>query len=560
MPTPAPDPAPRRWARAARELPLLAALALGVALVVRPGPGWFYPEGVDWEQYLEAAVAVADPGSGAAFPGWRRPLHALVVGLLGARSGYVAAAQALAVGCAAAVVVAAGLLGRSLSRPWVGALAALTAANLAPVALAARQVTPYPLLAAAVGLALALGAACSRWPTWPLAFGAGLAAGLAWAADPKGVIAPPLAILLVGVGLLRLPPRAWGRAACLAVGLGVGLGLPILLETAIERHLGLRPVPLAEQIESQRWQNLDQLGDPNLFSVAVRRACTGAPTAPSPGALLGPCGAAMLDHNLAFLRVQGAVPDGRSALLAPLCLLPAAWGPRTRERLAASLAAFLAVWLPLLAGLAGLLWVSHGVRYVLHLAVPIAVLVPLALDRLLGLPALRWPRGRPWSAGAAALVAGLWLWQLWPGLDLGRIASLTGPNAPVAGSWDPALPDPRVRLSRWLASQLGPDDLVIDCAASSIESFVLPRRLATLRALPHENERCAAWMQRPPDAAGERWLLTRHLPNDPGRRFALPADLPARLGWEEVSGIPARPWATPWPECCEELHLWRWPR
>ena len=544
----------RAWIPLLRESPLLAGVGLGVALILRPGPGWFYPEGVDWEQYIQGAMAVAHPSSGLALAPWRQPLHAWLVGLGGADIGYVLAAQILAMGCAAALVAAAALLARALAGPWAGGLAALVAVSLGSVAETARLVTPYPLLAACFGSALALGAACARWPSWPLALGAGLSGAAAWGVDLKGAQVLPLMVLLVLFGSLRA--TSWRPRIALALALAAGCAGPVILHHALTQRLDLDPLPLSEQIRSQRLQNLDQLQDAQLFGEEVRRDCAGAPADLSLGALVGPCGRAMLAQNLAFLSVHHAIPSVPSALLLPLCLLPAAWRGR-HGRLVSGATAALTIAAPLLAGLVGMMWISHGVRYVLHLAVPIAALVPVAGARLLEWPGRRWPHLAFWSAAAGVLLAVGWCLLHWPRPDLARFAHLQGPNTPASVAWDPAQPDPRVRLSRWLAARLGPDDLLIDCASASLDTFVLPRSIATLKPLPHENALCSNLIKDPPATDGVVWILLRHLPNDPGGRFALSPDLPARHGWEAAWSIPARPYRTPWPECCDELLLWR---
>ncbi|MFH1468012.1 MAG: hypothetical protein ABIO70_26735 [Pseudomonadota bacterium] len=544
----------RAWLPVLREAPLALGVGVGVALILRPGPGWFYPEGVDWEQYIQGAMALFHPSPGLALPPWRQPLHAYLVGTLGADMGYVPAAQLLAMGCAVVLVCASGLLARALAGPWAGGLAALVAVSLGSVAMAARLVTPYPLLAACFGLALALGAACSRWPRWPLALGAGLFAAAAWSADLKGSLAIPLAALLVLLGVPRAP--TWRLRIALVLALAVGLAGPLALHRTLARHLDLHPLPLAEQVRSQRHQNIDQLDNAQLFSEAVRRECAGAPDDLSAGALVGPCGRALLAQNLDFLGVHRAIPSVPSAFLLPFCLLPAAWAGR-RGRLVSSTAAIAALAAPLLAGLVGMMWISHGVRYVLHLAVPFAALVPVAGARLAELPGQRWPRFARWGVPAGALLAAAWILVIWPRPDLARVTRMQGPNAPEDVPWSPDQPDPRGRLAAWLTARLGPDDTLVDCAAASLDILVLPRSLATIQPLPHENVRCSALIKSPPVSGGAVWILLRHLPDDQGRRFVLPPNLPASYGWEEVWSIPSRPYRTPWPECCDELRLWR---
>ena len=548
-------PGPFRFAL--REAPVALGVLVGSALVLRQGPGWYFPLGVDWQQYIEDAMVLSHPGQGYAFTPWRQPLYPLLVALLGEDQGYVHAAQYLAVGSAATLVVASALLARALGSPLTGALAAITAGCIGSVSMAARLVTPYPVFGALFGLSLAFGACCARWPWWPTAFLTGLFAAATWATDLKGIQIIPLAILLVATGVLRSPRPRWRRGLAMAVGLALGLAIPCVVDREMKQRLGHEPIPLSAQIESQRQQHLDQLSNPVIFGDEVRTACTGASSEISIPALFSPCGVAMLRHNLRQLQHHKAVPDIFTLLLVLLCLIPAAWGTRGRDRLASSCASFLTLVVPLAAGAVGLLWVSSGVRYIIHLAVPTAALVPVGFARLMSCPSRWWSRLAPWTAVIALGGAAAWLLAVWPQLDVRKLGHPRTPPPPLHGPWQDAKPDPRMRLISWLAGRIGPEDKVIDCAEFSFEVMVMPKRIDVVKTLPHDNHRCASLIRNPPEVSGDLWLFTRHLGGRRGILFNLPPEFPKRAGWEEVWRIPERPHNNPWPGCCDHLRLWR---
>lgn len=543
-----------------RELPLLLGIAAAAVLALRPGLSWFYPEGVDWEQYIDAADFLWRPEGGGGFPTWRQPLHAYLVGLLGSGSTYLQAAQLLGLGSTLAMVVAAGLLARALADSWAGAAAALVAASMGSTALAARLVTPYPLLGACAGLTLALAACSLRWRRWPLAALAGLFAGAAWATDLKGLIFAPLGLGLVAAALLLPWPRGrrWWLALLLAYG--VGLAAPMGLDHWLKQGWGIQPMPLAEQVRTQRAQNLDRMFDAQLFEAPLREACAQEQALEmSRAALSNHCARAMLAENVEHMAAHTALPDFRSLWLLPLALLPALWARRSRKALlASSLATAATLLVPFLTGLVSMLWISHGVRYVLHLVVPAAALVPVAWSRLLGLPGFRWGWAQR-AVGPLTLVVSLaWLCWVWPGAPPSKLLQLRGPNLPGVGEPRLVAPDPRLRLVDRLLSSLQPDDVVIDCASTSVRSFLLPVAVEVIEPLPHDLARCQSLVRSPPSTGDNTWLLARHVPDDPGKRWAMAPGLPADHGWTQLERIDARPHNSPWPACCDATTLWRW--
>ncbi len=554
---------PFGWRTALRalglEAPFLLGLIAAIIIAVRPGLGWFYPEGVDWEQYVDAADFLWRATEGGGFPTWRQPLHAYLVGALTGDGTYLEASALLGVGSAVGIVVAAGLLGRALADSWAGAAAALFAASMGSVALAARLVTPYPLFGALAGLAVALGVCAARWRRWPLALLAGFAASAAWAVDLKGMALVPLGLGFVLLALLPSWPRGRRWWLLLPVAFGLGLAGPAGLDHWLKQGWGIEPLPLSEQVESQRAQNLDRMDDTVLFEQPLREACADEQAVEmSLDALTNDCARAMLDDNLQHMAVHTALPDARTLWLLPLALLPALWARRSRWSLVASVLASAGALLAMfLWGLVSMLWISHGVRYVLHLAAPAAALVPVALYRLLGLPGLRWPRARL-AVGPLTLGLSLaWLLWVWPAVPASELARLRGPNLPGPGETPLWSPDPRLRLVDGLVDGLAPGDTVIDCANVSVRSFLLPVDAVIEEPLPHDLRRCQELIQQPPVQDGATpWLITRHVPDDPGRRWTMAADYPGEHGWRVLERVDARPHGTPWPACCDLMILW----
>jgi hypothetical protein len=162
-------------------------------------------------------------------------------------------------------------------------------------------------------------------------------------------------------------------------------------------------------------------------------------------------------------------------------------------------------------------WARLNVHHFVQFAAPIAMVVPVALMRIVDSPVLRTLR-KP----ASILV----------GLGAGWIAVNQGPWAgkPV----DDLATAKQQQLLGWMldgvALHFDEDngDALLDCTGLGVEAALLPRKLHS----GHPNfqpsalsTRCQAWIHAPPEVEGRVWLMTRAEPGFPG---------PPRPPWFQV--------------------------
>ena len=525
----------RAWtqARWLWELGFTLGLLVALMLLLRPGVVFFgYPEGSDWETYISNTAYIwHGDWPEVIYQDWRKPLHAYLVGLLGEPSSYIRGAQLITAVSTMAMVLSAGLMGRALASRSAGVVAALSAAALATLEPASRWVNHYPMLAGTAALALALGAACLLWPRAGWALGAGLFAGLCFAVDGRGLVVPvAVGLLVLGAAFAaRATPR---RAVAVVLAAAVGLGLA----TAVDRGLQHRYTPgllgVADQLGNQRQVILTHYASVGGAPEPLDRACRLS----EPGAIDAislPCALALERENHRRLRAEAAQPPAAFALLLLLALAPGVRG--WRDSLG-GLAVFGSSAAALVAGMA---WVVYWDRYGLQVTLPLVAVVPVALHRLAGWLRRRSLPAQPawaWSLGAAAaalLLAGL----VWPGWPLGA----RGTPAAGASELHPGGVDGRVQLAAWVRGEVTDEDVIIDCAGSSLFQLLLPRRLQLSRA-PWHTPSCRKWSRNPPATAGRVWFVTLEPARGLEDRFGLPPTWMRDQGWElqpvELDAVP----------------------
>lgn len=518
--------------RLREEWPLLLGIGVGVILLLHPGLAHFgFPRGADWDTYLDSAAHLWIDADAFPYAAWRRPLYPFLLGLLGRPVGYVLAGQVMALVSVLVTVVASGVLGRVLARPWVGGLAAVAAAWMPVVSDGAHWVSPYPVLGMCSALSLALGVSCCRWPRWWLAVAVGLCAGACVALDARGLQTVVTALCLVALARGLGHTKRAGLVGIAICGVLLFTAVDQVLATQVEAEL----LPLSQQVELQHqlpWTQPDLI-ESRMFGNSP--ACAGRMDVPlSPEALASDCSASMRSQNFEHQRIRGMLPPLWWLLLLPLTLAPAAWSRRS------ALVSVLLFGPPLLYMALAMSWVPFADRYLAPNAALLAVLAPLAVHHLaLLLGAMRPTAARPLQAAAAAGALAL-LVLSWPDV---RPADLLDPTSHArkgkAGGEQSYLLDPRDHLLGWIRDDIGPDDLVVGCIGFRLATALLPERPPVLH-YPPRAQFCRRVVHRPPLVVGELWLVTLHPLEAPE---AMRQQHMARIraaGWEEVE-LPVDP-------------------
>ena len=508
---------PPRWSRLLSELPLFLGVAAGLVLYWWAGHAFVLDgdvSGYHWSDYLENAYMVVH-GIDLGYARFRHPLHGALVGHLGeALWSYANAALLVSSVGAAALVVGSGLLGRVLAGPWAGGVAAFLVPTARVALTAGRWGNLYTALAGASLLTLALGAVTARRPRVGLALLAGLAGGLAWGLDARGLAMVPAAGALVVLGALRVPTGPWRRArqGALLAAFVLPLALGPVSKEAL-RVPGAGQPTLAMQIEVQRKVFL-RWATTGHFDTPMPAACAGEdPTAPlHPRLLATDCAREMLRFNLSRpIPDHTLVPVVLLWLGLPLCLVPRR-GEGLRD--VADSAAALGLGAASLVAL--VLWMPFPDRYLLQFA-PLFGLVPVVgVSRLV--QRLFPARLAPWAAAAAALgVAGA-AWQLDP-TDRGAPTNVDNSR--------------EVQLIRQLTAQVSAvwqqGDTLLDCADLHTPARWLPYRTSTPPMMRLDDAFCLRWLAAPQGETRAWLILDETLPPRPpaGQDVDLPALLEA---------------------------------
>ena len=457
-----------------RESPLLVGVAVSCAWLWYLGRAFVpmdWPGGFDWERYLRETWAYLHPGTMNST--WLEPLYPYLLGSLGPHLGWSWAGMLISSVALVMVIVGAALLGRSLAGPWVGAVAALSIPLTPQLAAASRWVNLYPLLSGTTALGLAGVVGMARWRTWPWAVLGGVGTGLAWAIDGRTVTLLPGFVLLGLTGVVVAGGRL--RSTVMLVLFTGGLALGPILQNE------LRVVPrekTAEVAEILRGIELSKLR--NSPNESLRTACQNEPSAViSIEGLLQPCASALQADNSG--RVDEGLPWGLALtlLMLPLAMLP---GRGTRRQ----------TWIALLAivpfvgmTVAMSRWIIVTPRYMMQIAAPAAVVVPLAAAQVWG-TFLRHRRFRQ-LAPIAPLVALAWAWRGGP---------MHAAVEPLERSSTYQMMAPIVEL---IETEVSGDAVLLDCSESHVEVAVLPRSLhgGARNHEGHDWERCADWLVDP---------------------------------------------------------------
>ncbi len=496
------------------ELPFLLGCLAAASLLLRPGIAFFGPAcGSDWPTYLDNAAVLWHPAwTELVYQDWRRPLHALLVGLLGEPLGYLRGAQLLTLLSSLGLVLGAGLLGRALAGRGAGVLATIAVSLLPSLEQSSRWINLYPLQAGLGALALGVGASCLRWPRRGLALGAGLLAGLCAAVDHRGLVVVAAVVPAVLLGVVGRGPGRGPRPGWIALALCLGLGCAWGLDQGLQARLGIHPRSLVDQLGVQAEVSIEA-----RLPQELRQRC-GEPGMDMPARL--DCARALLPYNLTQLTGPRVLPPASwLALLIPL-LLPAAGDRRL------GLGALVLLGVPC-AGLGlGMALVAYPERYALLQLVPLVVLVPVSLARVATLLG-GGPRVRALCLGGAVLLLGL-AWPGLPGLVRSPASHCRDNGIPV-----PGLEAAQASMSAWAARALGSDDLLLDCSYGAFAQRVLPARPPIRQALLDTPD-CARWVQDPPAVAGALWLVSFRRPDGlPLQRGTSDRELLA-AGWQPV--------------------------
>ena len=496
----------------------LFAIGVGTLMVV----GWVgvpsisHPLGSDWGHYFTAAEFIWNPVDGLAYPDFRRPWYGWLIGGLGQGMGYLAAAQLVGKLSLAVMVFGASLMGAAMANRWVGLVAGGTV-TLMPLAMdGALWVNHYPALGAAVGLAFAAGAAAIRWRWLGWVVIAGLAAGVAWALDFRGLVALPAAAGLVLLGGLRMGvKRCVMRLALFAAVFGG----PYAQDVWLQQTFNVPQLEVNGQLAVQRKGTLEQIGQGLVGGDVVRQACSGQRVENFRlSAATTDCADALRRSSIERLAALGLIPAGGLLAAGALWLLPSA--PRQRWTMAVAGAGI--VGAPMLSLYMGMGWVTYFDRYVLPFAVVIATLLPVAAARIADLSPIAWLRAP--VGGALALGATI---VAWPGLGA---RALDAPETVRSSEYHAGA------FADWAAASIGPGDGVIDCAGLAVDSLLLPRRIDYVRYPPGDPD-CVALIKAPTSRAGQTFLITMHRDLPPhSRPDALPYGVAAIAaeGWVEA--------------------------
>jgi len=483
------------WRRLRDEAPWMIAVVLSSTAILAAIPSLNHPWGSNWPMYFESARYFWDPS--AVYFGWRPPMYPLALASLGNQMGYVAAAHLIAQISMVVIVVSTGLFARLMAGVWPAVLAALSIPLLQCAVEGAMWTNMYPPAAAALAMAAALGAATWRHPRFGMALLAGIAAGFAWRINHLGLVALPmgLGLTLLGASYTEKMTRWLGLPILFTLGVG---GMVAVDMWVVERW-NVPQESLSDQVIQRRREELDRLANQppgaDLFS-----ACTDFTPKPlNLTELTNTCGQQFIGANYGTLASEDCVPSIPTLMwLLPLTLLPAARRRDWRD----SAASILVFGGPIGAFVVAAGWTSYAEKYAISYLPMMALLVPLAFDRLgswVGRLFDRVRLGRWLGFGAAAA----WLVTTWPGADS---AHADQPN--IQTDWESVAG----RVATWSQTNVGPDDTIIDCVPLNIDLVLLPTIRTTLEGVSTEHS-CMAWSIEPPESSGQVWMVQQAFPD-----------------------------------------------
>lgn len=475
-----------RWRQILSELPLAVGIGLGWLWLWLAGKAFVLDgmmEGYGWSGYVMNAWSISRRMA-ESYDYFRAPLHGWLLGMLGeGLASYADAAVLLSSLCVAGMVLFAGLAGRAMVGPWVGGLAAAALPLTANTTHAVRWANSYPVMAVTTGGSLALALCLARWPRPLLAVLTGGMTGLAWAADGRGLIALPPALLLCAVATWHA--EGW-RRGLIPLGLLVGLMAGPGVKAAVDWDAGQVPA-LSEKLHTQRevvhrWIHLSADDDlmASCGALETEALLTG-------GYLQTDCPPAMVDYNLRRRLPRHLPLSGAVALAGLLAVLPGGRGRRGVVEGGALLLAAASM-------LALLAFTPMADRYLIQFAVLVTILGPIGLGRLIHTAAPeRW---RAALCAAAMLALGGWVWQADP-------AGRSLPTALQSNVEKAALDRFRVQV----AARVGPQTPFLDCSNQHLALALLPRipqagfQFLNFPILQIDDAApCLSWIREPPAA------------------------------------------------------------
>jgi len=219
----------------------------------------------------------------------------------------------------------------------------------------------------------------------------------------------------------------------------------------------------------------------------------------SPTGLIQPCASALQTDNLT--RVHEGLPWGLGATmwLLMFSLLPGNGG--RRQSAVAILALIPSVAMTWVMSR----WIIVTPRYMMQVAAPAAVIVPLAAVQLWQTVLRRPSLARYASVGA--LAAGAWLYRGGP----------EHPNpGPLENSSTYQMMAPLVQT---IADEVGEGDTLLDCSESHVEVAILPRitHPPPTNHEGHEWGRCQTWLTNP-EGEGDAYIILGTRTRIPGLR------------------------------------------
>ena len=460
-----------RRKRYIEELPLLVGIAIGCYWLWRLGSAWVLDgqyDGYDWPGYTQNAWMVGQGHVGAT-QGLRGLLHPYLMGHLGEWLGnYANAGVVIASASMTFFIASIGLCVRTFGGPWLGGATAIVVGGLSGVAQASRWSNSYALLGGCSALGIALACVNMRQARWSISACSGIAVGLAYATDLRGVLFLPLALcaplIAKGPWMRRLGCvlLVWG---CFQIGPNFRswIGAPPAVSSQ-ERILIQQPVV-------KRW--LQQAQDPELDK-ACRRANPN--TFWTAEFLKTDCAQELVRHNISH-RLLTYFPFGLASTwyLACFVFFPGRDGWRGFFR-----GALFAI------GAVGPVLVMSALtpfanRYIIQMLLPIACAVPIACAQISRTLVPRRLTG--WAYFAIAFVL----------LKFGWEKDASDRYRPVAQN--PY--DHFNRIVKAVESRIGVDDLYMDCSNHFVNIAMLPKQ--THKGMPilnadNEGIRCMQWI------------------------------------------------------------------
>ncbi len=491
-----------------------------------------HPLGSDWGHYFTVAEYLWNPTPGLAYPDFRKPWFGWLLGGLGQWLGYLSAAQLIAKVSLMGIIAGSALLAAALSNRLAALVAAATV-TLMPLAMdGALWVNHYPVLAAMMGLAIAFGAACVRWPSllWVLASGG--CAGIALALDIRGGVAVAVAGMLVVLGA-----RGFRQMVLRTLCFGMVFGLVTAQDHWLQDTFKVPQLPFEQQLRVQRAGTLEQISQGLVGGETLAATCRGE-TVQRLGvsAAWSTCGKALRAASHQRLAAAALIPSVPVLAIVGLCFFPAAGWARRRSAFASAVV----FGGPLLSVLIGMAWVTYFDRYILPFAALLAAFVPIACARSFGLGAVFFPSfSRAAKVAGAISAIGVSL-VFWPGLSA---RALDAPEAVRSSEYHAGV------FADWVSNSLQDGDGVVDCAGLAVDSLLLPRRVDYVRFPPGDAD-CVALVKHPVKRAGINYLITMHRDLPMAAKMTdLPFDHQAvsALGWVPVPDGPS----------IEGYRLWR---